>query len=199
MRDGAGSSIGGTSLAGDAARFRDRAPGADPASGKEDRGRGATGSAPDEDLRAFRRIYGSPEGSGHGGEGAAPLWAGPGMPAATDFPARGPADATLSELASELVGKLLVPSDPDAGGPAGQEVRLFLGHCALEGTEVRIRRGEEGLQVVFLPDSPASGDLIRRKGDSLEGLLRSRLGTEAVRVSVMDGDAPEHGLRGPRG
>jgi hypothetical protein len=177
-------------------------------------------------MLAFRRIYGSRgEGETAGREEgspddslpqdpatslpdpagslpspwAAPLWAGPGSPAQADASrATGPAETQLSELASELVQRLLVEEGPAAGEAGGQEVRLLLKHCALEGTEVRLRRGEDGLHLLFLPDSPAGADLLRRRGDSLEGLLKSKLDIEAVKVSVRDGDAPERGGTGRR-
>lgn len=223
MREG---SVGGTPLGRDVSGA---IPGTKAAAWPEGAPGQAGGTASGQDLLAFRRLYeasgeGEPGGreeggNREGGEGnparpempvrpeaapfmppwAGPLWAGPGSPdpAAAGGQGPAPADVSLPELATELIGRLLVK---EGDGPAaGQEIRILLKHCALEGTEVTFRRGEEGLHLVFRPDSPAGGDLLRRKSDSLESLLRTRLSAESVKVSVLDpGDAgrPAAGTRG---
>lgn len=89
-------------------------------------------------------------------------------------------EPALDEIVQQLAARLLVS---DSGGAVGGEVRILLKESVLAGTEIRIRRDQGEIQVIFLTASADAEQFLIEQRFSLQTLLGERL-RDSVRVSV---------------
>ncbi len=99
--------------------------------------------------------------------------AAPGAPA--------PAQPEVATAVREVAERVLV-AEP-ASGAAG-EVRIVLNESVLDGSEVRIRREEGALEVVFVAQTERAGQVLDDNRSVIERTLAERLPGERVQVGV---------------
>jgi len=87
-------------------------------------------------------------------------------------------NVSVSDISREIADRILV-SDPELSGR--QEVRIMLKESVLPGTEIRIRKEGDSVQIQLVTTSNDTFILLSDRKDQLQGHLHSRLGE---RVSV---------------
>lgn len=103
------------------------------------------------------------------------------MPTTATPPSRPEAPVPTGELAEKLLERILVGRD--SGGD--QEVRLYPSADILPGTEIRLRKGNDGLlHVSLLTDDPASFQTLVAAQDSLKTRLEELGGHVRVHVAT---------------